>query len=227
MGEPVYRPVIVLVQSAFAALGLRIRTSGLEHIPPTGGAVIAMNHVSYLDFALAGKAILPSKRLVRFMAKKAIFDVPVLGALMRGMRHISVDRSAGSAAYNQAVSALRKGELVGVFPEATISRSFELKEFKSGAARMATTAGVPVIPMIVWGGQRIWTKGRRPHLSRRRVPISVAIGPALIDNDPSALTERLRAAMADLLERVQQTYPDSHSGQWWAPRRLGGSAPAP
>jgi 1-acyl-sn-glycerol-3-phosphate acyltransferase len=227
VAEPVYRPIIALVQAIFIALGLRIKVDGLEHIPRKGGAVLAINHVSYLDFALAGKAILPTKRLVRFMAKKALFDVPVIGTLLRGMRHISVDRSAGAAAYSQAVDALHRGEFIGVFPEATISKSFELKEFKSGAARMAIAAGVPIIPMVVWGGQRIWTKNRRPHLRRRGVPVHIAIGLPLQADTPEVLTASLREAMQALLTKVQTNYPDDHQGQWWAPVRLGGTAPLP
>ena len=73
---------------------------------------------------------------------------------------------------------LRDGELVGVYPEATISRSFELKDFKSGAARMALEAQVPMIPLIVWGAQRMWTKDHPKQLGRNKIPITVAVGAA-------------------------------------------------
>ena len=107
--------------------------TGQENIPTEGGAIIAINHVGYLDFALAGTALLPSKRYVRFMAKKEIFDNKIAGPLMRGMHHISVDRSAGSSSFVAAMRALRSGEFIGIFPEGTISVSFEIKEIKSGA----------------------------------------------------------------------------------------------
>lgn len=93
------------------------------------------------------------------MAKQEIFAHWLAGPLMRGMHHISVDRSAGSASFVAAMRALRAGEIVGIFPEATISKSFEIKELKSGAVRLAIGAGVPIIPTIVWGSQRIITKG--------------------------------------------------------------------
>lgn len=227
MAEPVYRPVIALVRAAFGLLGLRIHTTGLENLPREGGVVLAINHVSYLDFALAGRALLPTRRLVRFMAKKALFEVPVIGSLMRGMKHISVDRKAGADAYRHAVRALDQGEIVGVFPEATISLSFELKEFKSGAARMAIAADAPIVPMVVWGGQRVWTKKHRPDLRRRRVPIEIRIGAPLRGTEGEHLTHLLRSAMEEMLHRVQADYPDSHVGQWWAPARLGGTAPSP
>ena len=79
-----------------------------------------------------------------------------------------------------AVERLRAGELVGVYPEATISRSFELKEFKSGAARMARDADVPIIPMIVWGAQRMWTKDHPRNMGRKKIPITVARRPATV-----------------------------------------------
>jgi 1-acyl-sn-glycerol-3-phosphate acyltransferase len=161
------------------------------------------------------------------MAKKAIFDTPGIGLLMRGMRHISVDRSAGAGAYREAVRALEKGEIVGVFPEATISTSFELKAFKTGAARMAISSGAPIVPMVIWGGQRVWTKRRKPDLRRRRVPISIAIGEPLRGEDVDRLTATLQDRMGELLATVQAQYPDSHAGAWWAPTRLGGTAPAP
>ena len=140
-------------------------------MPATGGAVMAVNHTGYLDFAFAGLAARPAGRLVRFMAKEQVFRHPVSGPLMRGMHHIPVDRDAGAASYRAAVAALKAGEIVGVFPEATISRSFELKEFKSGAVRMAAAAGVPLLPTVIWGSQRIWTKGLPRRLGRTRTPV--------------------------------------------------------
>ena len=122
--EIVYPPVIAFAKTMFRVLDLRIQVDGAQHIPATGGAVLASNHVSYLDFIFCGLGAQPAKRLVRFMAKKSVFDHKVSGPLMRGMRHIPVDRTAGTAAFHEAETALRNGEVVGVFPEATISESF-------------------------------------------------------------------------------------------------------
>src|SRR3954449_2476357 len=131
-----YRAVIRTALGLFRALDFRITLTGAEHIPATGGAVVAANHVSYFDFMLVGYAARPT-RLVRFMAKKAVFDHRVSGPLMRGMHHIPVDRDAGAASFRQATDALKSGQVVGVFPEATISESFTVKELKSGAVRLA------------------------------------------------------------------------------------------
>jgi 1-acyl-sn-glycerol-3-phosphate acyltransferase len=232
MAELVYPPVIRAVKTFWRALDLKFDFQGQEHLPDEnhGGAVLAMNHISYLDFALVGTAALPMKRYVRFMAKKEIFDNKFAGPLMRGMHHINVDRSNGSASFVAALRALRNGEIVGIFPEGTISVSFEIKELKSGAVRLAQGAGVPVIPTIIWGSQRLWTKKVKRNLRQRGVPISVSFGEPIFfekDSDVDAGEALLRAAMLKMLHEVQEKYPDSHQGQRWAPVRLGGTAPAP
>jgi len=229
MAEPVYLPVVGIARTLFKALGLRFHVTGEEHVPTRGGGVVAMNHVGYLDFALVGYAFRPRKRLVRFMAKKEVFDHKVSGPLMRGMKHIPVDREAGADSYRAAVDALRRGELVGVFPEATISQSFELKGFKSGAVRMAQEAGVPVIPAVVWGSQRVWTKGRPRDFRTRGHEIRVVLGePWTPPGDPAAATEELKKRMQVLLEEARSTYggtPRSADDTWWLPTSMGGSAP--
>jgi 1-acyl-sn-glycerol-3-phosphate acyltransferase len=230
MADLVYPPVIVTLKTFWKYLGLRFNSKGVENIPREGGAILAMNHIGYLDFALIGTCALPVKRYVRFMAKRELFDNKIVGPLLRGMHHISVDRSSGSASFVAALRALRSGEIVGIFPEGTISVSFELKEFKSGAVRLAIGADVPVIPTAVWGSQRIWTKKVKRDLSRKKVPIYVAFGKPLYFSRDSSVEEgekELRAAMQELLFDLQDRYPDSHVGARWAPIRLGGSAPAP
>jgi 1-acyl-sn-glycerol-3-phosphate acyltransferase len=233
MPEIVYPPVILAAKTAFRLLDLRITVEGAEYIPRTGGGVLASNHVSYLDFIFCGFGTQPAKRLVRFMAKESVFTNRISGPLMRGMRHIPVDRDAGLASYKQALQALRAGEIVGVFPEATISRSFTIKELKSGAARMAAASKVPLIPMAVWGTQRLWTKGRPRTLTRRHTPVSILIGepllPAKGDKSESVMDE-LKRRMSELLDRAQRTYPDKPDGPddtWWQPAHLGGTAPTP
>jgi 1-acyl-sn-glycerol-3-phosphate acyltransferase len=233
MSEIVYPPVITAARLLFRALDVRFRVEGAEHIPTSGGAVLASNHIGYLDFIFCGWGAQPSGRLVRFMAKKSVFDHRISGPLMRGMHHIPVDRDAGLASYRQALAALKDGEVVGVFPEATISRSFTVKDMKTGAARMASAAAVPIIPMALWGSQRMWTKGRPRTLTRRHLPISIAVGeplhPAPRDKGETVMDE-LRRRMEALLNTVQVEYPDKPEGpedSWWLPAHLGGSAPTP
>ncbi|WP_106179376.1 lysophospholipid acyltransferase family protein [Prauserella shujinwangii] len=233
MAELVYPPVVLAAKLMFKVLDNRLRVDGTEHIPRTGGAVIACNHVSYLDFIFCGLGAQPAKRLVRFMAKREIFANRIAGPLMRGMRHISVDRSAGKASYDEAVERLRGGEVVGVFPEATISRSFTVKPVKSGAVRMAADAGVPVVPMAVWGTQRLWTKGRPRTLTKRHVPILIRAGEPFrpgAGDDPEERSADLRRRMQALLDGLQAEYPErpaSADDRWWLPAHLGGTAPTP
>ena len=230
MAEIVYPPVIGIAKLFWRYLGLKITIKGEENIPHKGGAIIAINHIGYLDFALSGTAFLPNNRYIRFMAKKEIFDNKLAGPLMRGMHHINVDRSNGSASFVAALRALRSGELIGIFPEATISKSFEIKELKTGVVRLAMGAGVPIIPTIIWGSQRIWTKGIKRNLRRHHVPIFITIGEPMLfskDVDVTKAEESLRSKMKEMLNDVQKAYPDDHVGQWWAPLRLGGTAPAP
>ncbi|GAA1335019.1 lysophospholipid acyltransferase family protein [Saccharothrix algeriensis] len=223
MPDLVYPPVIAAAKLMFRVLDLRITVDGARHVPTTGGAVLASNHVSYLDFVFAGNGALPSRRLVRFMAKHEVFAHRVSGPLMRGMRHIPVDRAAGQESYRQALAALRAGEVVGIFPEATISRSFTVKDVKSGAVRLAAEAGVPLLPMAVWGTQRLWTKGRPKDLTRRHVPVTIIVGEEL---EPTT-DEALRTRMQELLDEAQARYPESGEGRWWQPAHLGGTAPTP
>jgi 1-acyl-sn-glycerol-3-phosphate acyltransferase len=230
MSELVYPPVIGTAKLFWRYLGLKFTITGEKNIPHQGGAIIAINHIGYLDFALAGTAFLPAKRYIRFMAKKEIFDNKLAGPLMRGMHHINVDRANGSASFVAALRALRSGELIGIFPEATISKSFEIKELKTGVVRLAMGAGVPVIPTIIWGSQRLWTKGRKRSLKRAHIPIYISIGDPITfskEDDVVEAEANLRATMKRMLDEVQAAYPDSHEGQWWAPLRLGGTAPAP
>ncbi|SDJ40169.1 lysophospholipid acyltransferase family protein [Streptomyces indicus] len=233
MAELVYRPVIGAALTMFKALDLKIDLKGSEHIPRTGGAVLVSNHISYMDFIFAGLAARPQKRLVRFMAKDSVFRHKVSGPLMRGMKHIPVDRAQGEQAYAHALDSLRKGEVVGVFPEATISTSFTLKSFKSGAARLAQEAGVPLIPVALWGTQRIWTKGRPRNFKRSHIPVTIRVGEpveAPKDQFAGAITRRLKDRVQELLEAAQRAYPvrpKDAEDTWWVPAHLGGTAPAP
>jgi 1-acyl-sn-glycerol-3-phosphate acyltransferase len=227
-----YRFVIRLTLAVFRLFRFRFDVRGSEHVPPTGGAIIASNHVSFFDFTFLGLGALPQHRLVRFMAKAAVFDHWLSGPFMRAMRHIPVDRRAGSAAFEAAVRALKDGEIVGIFPEATISTSFTVKELKAGTARLAIDAGVPIIPAAVWGGQRVATRNHKVEL-RRNVAVTVILGEPITarpGEQIAALLDRTRIAMEALLDDAQHSYPDQPAGEddrWWLPAHLGGGAPTP
>lgn len=238
MRDLVHRVVVRAFRAVLCLLGLRISITGAEHLPAHGPAVLAANHTSYLDFALVGLVASRRGRLVRFLAKQASFDHPVSGPFMRVMGHVPVDRRHGAVAYRRAERALRAGQLVGVFPEATISRSWRLRPFKPGAASLAVREQVPLVPVVTWGAHRVLTVGGRRDLRRRGVAVTVLLGEPVTPVDPGddpaaavAVTAlRLRERVDALLEQAQHGYPDApRAGEdpWWVPRHLGGTAPEP
>ncbi len=228
MRDLTYPPIIATAKVGFRAMGLRFQLEGTEHVPRSGGALLAFNHVSYVDFVLGGFAAQPSGRLVRFMAKRELFDHRWTGPLMRSLHHISVDRADGLGSYDEGVRYLREGEVVGIFPEATISRSFELKELKTGATRLAAAAGVPLVPVVLWGTQRIKTKSHPQDFSRGKT-IAITVGEPLhpTGSDPVGETAELKARMVTLLDRTIRAYPadEQPPGSWWLPASYGGGAP--
>ena len=197
MRDVTYPPIIVTAKAAFKALGQSFRMTGTEHVPREGGVLLAYNHIGYVDFIYGGLAANPSGRLVRFMAKRELFDHRWVGPLMRSLHHIEVDRGEGDrVSFHTAVDYLRAGEAVGIFPEATISRAMELKEFKTGAVRIAAEAGVPVVPVILWGTQRMMTKDHPRDFSRGKT-IAITVGEPMHPTGDGPGRRDRRAARAD------------------------------
>jgi 1-acyl-sn-glycerol-3-phosphate acyltransferase len=124
---------------------------------------------------------------------------------------------------------LEAGEAVGIFPEATISRAMEVKELKTGAVRIAAAAGVPLVPVVLWGTQRLMTKDHPRDFSRGKT-IAITVGEPMhpTGTDPVGETADLHDAMSQLLDRTIAAYPAAEQppGSWWLPRRHGGSAPS-
>lgn len=220
----------------FALRGLlrwRFDVRGVEHVPTHGGAVLAFNHHSYLDFFAVGLPVYyQRRRRPRFLAKAELFRTPVFGWVLRRSGQVPVDRASAAgraAAFRRAVEQLRGGDLIAIAPEQTISQSFELLPFRTGAVRMAQAAGVPIIPSVAWGDQRLATKGR-PIRPVWRIPVLVRYGePVHVppDADPAEVTRALQDTMAAMLDEVIRSYPDRPrpGDDWWVPARYGGSAP--
>ncbi|NNC93779.1 MAG: 1-acyl-sn-glycerol-3-phosphate acyltransferase [Acidimicrobiia bacterium] len=207
----------------------RFDVEGLEHLPARGGCVIAANHTSFWDFfAVAQFPYLRLGRPVRILAKASLFRLPIFGQLITRTGCIPVERGNGGDALVHAVTSLHGGEVVLLLPEETISRSFELLPFMTGAVRMAQKAGVPLVPAVSWGSHRFFTTGRRPRWWWR-LPVSVRFGEPLMvsgDDDVEVVTKELRARMAAMLVDAVDRYPDgAPAGAWWVPDRLGGAAP--
>ncbi len=234
MGEPVYKTVIAAARGLAVLKGWKVKTMGAENIPSSGPGILAINHAGYMDFIFAAwTATMEKGRLVRYMAKKEVFDHSISGPLMRAMKHIPVDRKGAPArALDFAIKALEDGEIVGTFPEATINRSFVPGDGKTGTVRMAQATGAPMIPVAVWGAHRLMTKGR-PRNFQRGVEILVNVGRAVDisrTEEPRVATNRLMDAIRSLLAEAQTKYPQQPSGdsdRWWLPAHLGGTAPLP
>lgn len=231
--EPIYTAAIGAGRLLFGGvLRLGRTASGLHNLPDSGGAVLAITHFGYLDFALTEWVVWNhNRRRIRFMAMQAAFDKPLVGWLLRGMRHIPVNMSAGAEAYASAVKALKSGELLGVFPEGGVSSSFTVRELKTGAIRMAAEAGVPLIPVSIWGGHFLKTKHHKARWSEAHgARISITAGEAIIvpgDADAASRTRELRMSLQTMLDEQQEAYPMDGRGKWWQPAHLGGAAPTP
>lgn len=231
MRDIVY-PVVVATAKTWFRLGdIKFQMSGVENIPLEGGALLAVNHLSFVDYVMAGYPAVQRKRLTRFMAKQEIFDHPVGGPVMRSFHHIAIDRAAGGAGMKTARQYLDDGEVVGIFPEGTISQSFELQPLKTGAVRIASDAGVPLIPIVLWGTQRFLTKGKPRDFGRHKT-VSIEVGAPMYptaEDDPQVVTTELQNRMGAMLDRLITSHPadEQPPGSWWLPASYGGSAPTP
>jgi 1-acyl-sn-glycerol-3-phosphate acyltransferase len=228
--EPWYDLTVLLGRGLFRALDLRLDATGLEHLPASGPALVAGNHVGYLDFMTIAAAGRRRGRNVRFLTRHDVWHVPVARRAMTGMRHVPVDREAPAAAYLHARRLLRAGEVVALFPEAGISHTFTVRSLMAGAAALAAETGAPLLPTAQWGTQRVWTVGRRPQW-QRHVRVDLAVAPPLpVDPQqaPRAVTERLGHVLTGMVEELQQRphhRPAPAAPAWWYPAHLGGAAP--
>ena len=187
----------------------RFRFEGVENLPSSGGVIVASNHRSYFDPFAVGFAVAKRGRNVRFMAKREVTDAPVVGAVVNALGTIRVDRGSGSdQPLVDAQRALRAGEVVSIFPQGTIPRgeAFDdpVLQGKTGAARLAKSAGVSVIPMGVMGTEHVWPRQAKvPNLVNVLNPpaVVVRVGEpvALGGRSMPADTKRIMAAISELL----------------------------
>ena len=187
----------------------RFDISGLENIPSQGPVLLAANHRSYFDVAALALVAARVGRPVRFLGKKEIFDAPVVGLVARSIGGIPVDRGHGSdQPLRAAEAALRAGEIVVVLPQGTIPRGAdffdpELKG-KTGTARLAASTGAVVVPIGVWGTEKVWPRSARmPDFTLVRHPpkVTVRVGQPLSLSLTDALgdTATIMAGISDLL----------------------------
>lgn len=194
-------------------LAFRIRVEGAERLPREGPAILAANHVSALDGILLALLTAERSRPVRFLVAAGFFRRPFHGFFLRRFRQIPIRRGEqDQAALEDAVAALRRGALVGIFPEGRVNADPEagLAPGRTGVARLALAARVPVVPVGIWGSHRRWPRSglrlRRPL----RTPVALVLGPPLEPSgDPTsrqdleALRDRTMAAIAGQVARAR------------------------
>lgn len=230
-------PVVGIELQKFVLEGLRstffpcarFDISGIENIPRHGPVILVGNHRSYFDAVAMANVVRQSGRTARVLGKKELFDIPVLGSFIAAAGGIRVDRGeGGSESYDMAALALEGGEMVGLLPEATIPRGeafFEpVLKGKSGAARLAAVSRAPVIPVGMWGTEKVWPRSSSmPNLLNLTNPpkVTIRVGKPvdLKYRSPAADTKRIMSAISDLLppesrerhtptaEELRATYP--------------------
>jgi putative phosphoserine phosphatase/1-acylglycerol-3-phosphate O-acyltransferase len=214
----------------------RFDIEGVEEIPRRGPVLLAANHRSYFDVVALALVAARLRRPVRFLAKKELFDAPLVGGLTRAIGGISVERGDGPGAgdaLRRAEAALRAGEAVIVLPQGTIPRGTNFFDpvlhGKTGTARLAASTGAPVVPVGLWGTERVWPRSSRmpdvtalvhPPSVRVRVGVPIVLG---LD-DVKADTAVVMSAISALLppegrirrqpsaEELARTYPPGHKG---------------
>jgi putative phosphoserine phosphatase/1-acylglycerol-3-phosphate O-acyltransferase len=225
----------------------RIELSGLENIPKTGAAILVFNHRSYFDATVVSFVIARGGRNARFLGKKEVFDVPVVGWVARAMGGIRVVRASGSdEPLEAAADALAGGELVSMAPQGTIPRGpafFDpVLKGRWGAARLASMSRAPVIPVGLWGTEKVWPRNARlPRLGPDRPLVTATVGPPVklryadADDDTRAIMSAIvdllppeaREARTPTAEELALTYPAGYRGDATleAERRPGTDAP--
>lgn len=194
------------------------RFEGFEHIPAAGPALVACNHISYFDPLAHGYFLVKAGRRPRFLAKVELFRNPITGPVLRGARQIPVRRGSGDRAPVEFGSkALRRGEVVVVYPESTVTSNPDSSPMrgKTGIARLTLATGVPVIPLAVWGSAPVWRRGSKSVRFGR--PIWVKAGPPLDfseDEDRAedagtlrAVTDEVMAQLSVLVDDLRERYP--------------------
>ncbi len=208
--------------------------AGEEHIPSSGGAIVVGNHRSYFDVTAVAMTIARTERTVRFLGKKEVFDAPVVGQIAAAMGGIRVDRGTGSDEPLQAAAeAIERGDLVAIMPQGTIPRGkafFDpVLKGRWGAARLAAITGAPVIPIGLWGTEKVWPRSSRlpnvlnvvdPPMVRVRVGSPVALKRKSAEADTKRIMKAIsallpaegRAAHEPTDEELASTFPPGHSG---------------
>ena len=199
-------PLAKAILKPFLHTWFRWNIEGLENIPRQGPALLAFNHISYLDPLATAYVVDKAHRIPRFLAKSELFQDRRIAWILRGAKQIEVKRGTATApmALDNAFAALNKGEVVVVFPEGSISEDADLTPLppKTGAARLALGSGVPLIPCGVWGTQNIWPKGYDKNWWPPRQDILVRVGEPMHVKGDRESTEDWRRVSEQLMDEI-------------------------
>jgi 1-acyl-sn-glycerol-3-phosphate acyltransferase len=223
----VYSSVSRLFEIGFRATGIDLRIEGLENLPASGPAIVASNHVGYVDFAFVMLSPPRPRREMAFLTRGDLFERPVVGPALRALGQIPVDQHGDPAlAMRAAENHLAAGGIVGLHPEGTINPTFLPLQGKSGAVRLAQRTGAPIIPTAVWGSQRLLTKWRPAGVPERGIEVRVTYGEPFVP-PPGPASGSTRALMARITALVERSIADeaAPTGSWWVPAVHGGGAP--
>lgn len=188
--------------------GQPLETTGLAHLPRSGGAVLALTHFAHQELALVELAVWRhSRRRIQGLVLNGQVDEPGAGGLFRPLRRIFVDLHAGALAFTEALEALRNGELVALFAETAGDDPVAVRELRISAARLAVEADVPLLPVVVWCEQEPVTREHEHPKTGARTPSRIAFGapiPMQHAEDVRAVTDELRSTMQRMLLRLLQ-----------------------
>lgn len=215
--EPTYWLAKAIIKPAMA--WFRWNIEGLENIPARGPAILAFNHIAFLDPFAAAYVVDLAGRRPRFLAKAELFDDKRIAWIIRGAKQIPVHRGTPTApmALGEAVDALRRGEVIVIFPEGTITTDPDLNPMppKTGLARLALASGAPVLPCALWGTANIWPKGFAKRWWPPKQDILVRVGrPLQPTGDPASRDDwarcghRVMGEVARLVASLRPAVPD-------------------
>jgi 1-acyl-sn-glycerol-3-phosphate acyltransferase len=224
---PLRRFVVIVVKTVLTPMTSRT-WAGQEHIPKTGGAILAVNHLSHADPLVCAHYVYDAGRWPRFLGKASLFRVPVFGWIITQVEQIPVERGSLDAAKSleAMVAAVKGGKAVIIYPEGTTTREPDLWPMrgKTGAARVALATGAPVIPIAQWGAQRLFDPRTRKVGLRPRTPISFAAGPP-VDLSRWAGADPTRATLDEMSDEIMLRIRDLLAGiRGETPPELGTSA---
>ena len=200
-----WRRFAVVLAKPVLTIWTRRTWRGMEHLGGDGGVIIVPNHISHADPLVAAHFVYDAGRWPQFLGKASVFRVPVLGWILHRCQQIPVERNTADAvrSLDYLVAALDRGGAVVIYPEGTITREPQLwpMKGKTGAARLALATGAPVVPVVMWGPERMFDPRRSRLDPRPRIPVTVVAGPP-VDLGTWARATPTKAVLEEMTDTI-------------------------